>query len=147
VAGASEPASYTTSVSGFAWNTGLIRISGANTTTPINASAVGTRTTSSTPSNAPSVTTTLNNCLIVSFAAAADTGYGGAVPPSPPGTLTSRYGLGQNPYNNDDEIEWKISSSAATRLNDTAGATGTFGWSDPGNWSAFSAYTIAIAPP
>jgi hypothetical protein len=67
VAGGSEPASYTLTggPGGTEWRVALLRITGVDTTTPINVSAVtsGTNFTYSFPT----VTTTVADCLVVQF--------------------------------------------------------------------------------
>jgi hypothetical protein len=136
VAGASEPASYTTSFSPTAlWITTLIRVTGADTTNPINVSGV---TNSSLVS--PSVTTTVDNCLIMCFSAS-----GGTTLIAPPGTLTSRYQLQYNP--SDDNGTYYHKASMATKTQATLGASGTFTWTtaDVGSLG-YASYTVAIAP-
>ncbi len=75
VAGASEPSTYSFGVSaaeGIAG--GIIRISGADLTTPINISSLTVHDSPSTTSDAPSVMTTADECLILRFAFL-DAGY------------------------------------------------------------------------
>lgn len=66
VAGASEGASYTfTSLNANEFAGGIARISGANTTTPVDVSSFGPQIAGTEFLDAPSVTTTQADCLIL----------------------------------------------------------------------------------
>lgn len=65
VAGGSEPADYAWSWTGAQYSCGgIARISGVDTTTPINVAATSAPGATDTPSS-PAVTTTVNDCLIL----------------------------------------------------------------------------------
>jgi hypothetical protein len=117
LAGASEPSSYTftlTGGSGQAMTGGILDITGANTGTPINASggqSNGSATSKSVP--APSITTTVNNALLIYAGAAQVSATWG-----PPGLMTTQWqGSTSGSYN--------VSNESAIQALASSGATGT----------------------
>ncbi|MEK9135584.1 MAG: hypothetical protein AAB393_00555, partial [Bacteroidota bacterium] len=89
VAGASEPASYTWTLSpSDAASGGIVAYSGANTSSPIDASSGGTG--SSNIVTAPSVTTTAADEMVVGFF-----GHDNATTFTPPSGMTERYDVNQ----------------------------------------------------
>ena len=137
VAGGSEPETYTwvRDVQGnFAWIITIARISGADTASPINVSG-SQANANSTSVTAPTITTTVNNCLLV-FLGSDPNGrtY------TPPGGMTERweqrYAAGA----------YDITQEGATEDFATAGATGTrVATVNPATDNA--GHLIAIAPP
>jgi hypothetical protein len=131
-AGASEPANYTTSFGNIFIST-MTRISGANAVAPINAFA------SASSHVSPSVDTTSDKCLILSFMGSADYEQTHVAPSE----LTARYNIGVYQYG-EDQWDWRLNSSLGTVEKEEAGATGTYTWA---RFQGFTAsMTIAIAP-
>jgi hypothetical protein len=135
-AGASEPSSYTFTMSGSsqAIAGGMMAITGASGT-PINASLGQVTPTNTLFLPAPSITTTAQKTLLV---------YGGAINTplfiTPPAFMKERFDVGTSgPYN----VETEVATQAVT----TAGATGlrTAFVSDSGARGV--AFLIAIAAP
>jgi len=117
VAGASEPASYTFTLTGGDGRDtagGIIAISGANQTTPINASAGqsnGGNASTSVP--APSITTTVPNALLIY----AGTGASAATY-IPPGNMAEQFDRATSGT-------YRVSIETATQALANSGATGT----------------------
>ncbi len=112
VAGAAEPASYTftlTGGSGMALSGGILAITGADTTNPINAAAAQATATNVTNLVAPSVTTTVAKTLLV---------YAGGV--NSPLTYTAPSGMSER---------WDVTTSGAYNA---ATMTATGGFAGPG---------------
>lgn len=131
VAGGSEPSSYTFDwTNSKEWNIGILRFSGVDTTTPINASAFDSVTDDS-----PSVTTSVNDCLIVAILAS----NGLNVPGSPPSGMTMALTW-------DNGGAARTGGATATVTLATAGASGAKDWAAAGG-SVFNTGTVAIAPP
>jgi hypothetical protein len=111
----------------------VARVTGADTVTPINASASGSVAAGSTAAT-PSITTTAANCLIVSIASPVST----ATSTAPTG-MTKRWQDNNGAVGN--EISWADVVQAA------AGATGTQTWTIGATTSfATAVVTIAVAP-
>jgi hypothetical protein len=116
VAGASEPASYTWTLSGSTMTEGgIITFYGVNTTDPIDVYG-GQANAASTSYTAPSVTTTVSNAMLVAAFGAKAGGSSNTV--TPPAGMTERYDIGQN--NNGPSC-----NEAATVAQALAGASGT----------------------
>lgn len=124
VAGASEPTNYTVS-HGSSIVTGgvLLRISGADTTTPIDVS--GSAEDGSSPYVSPSITTTADDCLLIATYTDFNQAY-----TTPPTGYT-------------EEAESSGYLAAASDVLATAGASGTAEWS-PGASGYFG--HVGIAP-
>jgi hypothetical protein len=94
VAGASEPSSYSWSVSGGQQNQGgITTYYGVDTSNPINAYS-NQSNSASTSYTAPSVTTTVNNTMLVGAFGAKAGGTSNTV--TPPSGFTELYDIGQN---------------------------------------------------
>ena len=137
VAGASEPSSYVfteTGGSAYDMSGGIAAITGASPSAPINASAAQSNgTTASTSVNAPSVTTTVGNSLLL---------YGGACNVSitftPPVSMIERWDLASTGT-------YRVTTELASQPLPAAGATGIKTAIASG--ACFSAgASIAIAP-
>ena len=131
VAGASEAASYTWGSSS-RWTIGIIRISGANTTTPIQVSAANSSGTASTSVGAPAVTTTAANSLVLAFYTNNNIS-----------TYTAATGTFEQydaPYS-----ATSPSNMLATFIKDVAGSTGTL-TATSSNSAAWAAQQVAINP-
>jgi len=117
VAGASEPASYTFTITGGDGRDtagGIIAISGANQATPINASAGQSNgSTSSTSVPAPSITTTMPDTLLI-YAGSGAT----AASYTAPGNMAEQ-------FDRTTSGTYKVSIEAATQSLAASGATGT----------------------
>jgi hypothetical protein len=134
-AGASEPSSYTFNLSGSEDQAGgILAITGASATAPINASLGQVSTASTVSVVAPSITTTVANALLV---------FGGAVNVTatftPPALMTEWFDVTSGGA-------FRISTEAAVQVIASPGATGTRSalLSTSGRPVAIS---IAIAPP
>jgi methionine-rich copper-binding protein CopC len=115
IAGASEPASYTFTLSSAQSAAGgVVAYTGVNATTPVDVHG-GQLNASSTAITAPSITTTGANRMIVGF-------FGAPVLTSmtPPGGMTERYDQTVPTTNT-----YKVTSGAADQAVAAAGATGT----------------------
>lgn len=138
IAGGSEPSEYvwdiTVSASDRACGA-IARISGADTTTPVNVYGYNQYTGDSETDQSPSVTTTVNDCLLLLVAGL---GYGGSSYTVPASSTE----------------QWFVASGAsivgsvgATDSQASAGATGTKQWSISGTFGGgFVLWNIAIAP-
>lgn len=138
-AGGSEPASYTLG-SALTANLCILtmtRITGANATTPINASGVTNNSLV-----APALTTTVDKCLHMAFC-----GSGGSAAIVVPGTVTSRYQLQNYVYDEPEDSFYRTNASMGSREQTTAGSTGTvtFTTTDTGGLG-FASFSVAIAP-
>ena len=130
--GSSEPATYTwRSDSSKKWIGAIHRISGINTSNPINAS--GDNTGDSASPTAPSLTTTVDGCLILRMYGAEGDERKSTYWPS--GTS----GVFQ------DESSGNVVSGAAYEYQSSAGQTGTGAFSMTGS-KKWVAATVAIAP-
>lgn len=90
VAGGAEPSTYDWSCLGFVLTGVILSYSGADTSTPINVSAVTNISGgASTSFVAPTVTTTVANCTLLCFFGTL-AGAGGGSPFTPPGSMTER---------------------------------------------------------
>jgi hypothetical protein len=89
-----EPASWTFTnlfTSAQTGEAGVVTYSGVDTTTPINTSASGT-TTSTNPHSAPSITPTVDNCMILGFSGCDNPSSSfTATPGTSPVTATERF--------------------------------------------------------
>lgn len=136
IAGASEPASYTFTVgSNEAMTIGILRLSGHDLASPIN--VFGISTGASTSPTAPSVTTTVNDALILRYYGADDDDYTGddtGYPPAHTGIYRRQSG---------GTRECHQGAAYTTQL--SAGTTGTAAFSQ-NQGEQWSAVTIAIAP-
>jgi hypothetical protein len=135
-AGASEPSSYTFTMSGSsqAIAGGMLAITGASGS-PINASAGQVTSTNSLYLTAPSITTTAPRTLLV---------YGGAINTplfiTPPAFMRERFDVGTSgPYN----VETEVATQAVT----TAGATGVRTAYVSNSGARGAAILIAVAAP
>lgn len=133
VAGGSEPSSYTWTFStGTVCSAGgILAVAGANTTTPIDASATGRG--AGTTWDAPSVTTTEANTLLVCF-------WGDATWPrlcTPPVGMTEWVDV--EAYGATDYASLEI----CTEVRASAGVTGTR-TTVPSDWDGFAAVTLAV---
>ena len=115
VAGSSEPSSYTFTLTGGSGQDtagGILDITGASTSAPINASLGQVNGTSSTLVQAPSVTTTVPNALFI---------YAGLVNTSatftPPGLMAEQ-------WDRSTSGTYRVSIESATQVVTSAGATG-----------------------
>lgn len=136
IAGGSEPTSYTfgvTTSSGDRSVGEILRVTGADGTTPINAEDRTLYTGSNSPDDSPTVTTTVADCLCFVL-------HGGDVDPT---TSTVPSGTTQ---------QWKESNSGqaitqgATFEQASAGSTGAKAWTISGFESLYALRTVAIAP-
>ncbi len=140
IAGTSEPASYTFTVNSWASMTiGILRISGHAPANPINVS--GTNTGTSMSPTAPSVTTTVNDALILRYYGADDDDYTGDDTGYPP----AHTGIYRRQSGNFLWFSNECHQSAAHTTQLSAGTTGTAAFSQNQN-EEWSAVTIAIAP-
>ena len=130
VAGASEPTSYTFTASATAYLNGAIRsYSGANTTSPINASNAQA-TPSGTSHSTPSITTTVNNTMITTFfGVMSNTTW------TPPSGEVERY----------DQVYTLVTIEGADELQASAGASGSKTATSAAA-GVGSAHIIALAP-
>lgn len=135
VADGTEGVSFTVGGASGLTEIACTRITGASTVSPINASA---RTAESMVG--PSITSTVDNCLILSFNAK---GKSGGI--TKPASMTTQYTLQY--YYDDGESVYEMWQGLAYETQATAGATGTKTWTtgNPGD-IRYSTYTIAIAP-
>ncbi len=135
IADGSEGANFTVGGASGLTEVSCTRITGANATNPINASDRASESMTS-----PSVTTTVDKCLILSLNAKADSGI-----ITKPSAMTSQYVLQY--YYNDGESDYIMYQGLAYTTKDTAGATGTFAWTTSNvGGLRYSTYTLAIAP-
>lgn len=134
----SEPADYLFTATPNAIGNGMtgkmLRITGHDPTTPVN---IAGETDNSLV--APSVTTTVNDCLVLCCVAAVDDAVNTF---TPPGTLTEQWDFGTvggpGTFGN--------SMAGATKTQAAAGATGTQTFTATGGPAANTVQTIAIAP-
>ena len=138
IAGGSEPTTYTfTSSHGVTWSGGILRISGHDPTTFFNTSAsTNINNSTSSSQNAPSVTTTVNDCLILRINLTTAT----TTIAVPSGTTSV--------FNESDSNVNRACCACGSASQATAGSTGTAaftGWSTAGNIDGYTA-TVAIAP-
>jgi hypothetical protein len=135
IAGGSEPSSWNWTISpSDQWLTVLLRISGHDGADPINASAQTSPSASTDQPPAPSVTTTVDDCLIL-YVAGMDKDCTPFTPPSGCAEVWDFVSSGE------------VCSSGATKTQASAGATGegvfTATISPNENWATV---TVAIAP-
>ncbi len=130
--GNSEPSSYTwESDSSKKWIGAIYRISGINTSNPINASGDTTKNTSNPTS--PSVTTSVNNCLVLRM-------YG-----AEGDEQASTYWPNETTALFQDDSSGNVVSAAAYEYQASAGSTGIAEFTMTGKKKCVAA-TIAIAP-
>ena len=134
VAGGSEGASYTWTTGSMTKSGGIVRISGADTSSPINASAVSAGDGYGEAGTCPTVTTTVEDCLILRVLVV---NYLDPDDVTPPSGFTTVFGAGSNGA--------APAVIVASNEQQHIGATGTadFTWSSA---KVYKAYTIAIAP-
>lgn len=141
IAGGSEPSNYTFDTTGGGTEVGtldaMVRITGADPSSPINAYGSGSGT--GTTITFPSVTTTVDNCLIVMFARSLHTTSPGAGFPSsvPSGTTSA---LSAYTADNTGSIGVCYAYKAV------AGATTAYTVTAPTGVTYWQAFTIAITP-
>lgn len=129
----SEPSSYTWTVPSSDRRFGaIIRVTGADTLDPINDSASDTDTGLS-----PAVTTTVSDCLILSFMLH---GKGTTHDRIPPTGFTAIYDVNTG-------LDVGISTECAWDDAPTAGSNGPYTWSSGGGAGhSFQTFTVAVAP-
>jgi hypothetical protein len=146
IAGGSEPASYqwtwTNSEAVYAF---IIRITGHNSSNPINVwgVATGSSTGTSITITCPTVTTTVNDTLVLRIFGADRAMLLGSYP-------TGHTGITFGSSSGDNTTMYQCTGGAAYKTQATAGATGTAAFTATPNVSAteeWRALTIAIAPP
>ncbi len=132
---ASEPADYAftspVDLSSAGMTGKMLRITGHDPTTPINAAGESAEDTDST--TAPSVLTTVANCLVVCVVATTSTSIQTA---TTPGTLTEEWDFGGDPGQASSQV-------GATKIQAAIGNTGAEAFTIAGSSVA---QTIAIAP-
>lgn len=111
VAGGSEPSSYTFNFTGSViTGGGVAAYTGVDTATPIEADDGGSLGNSTSPSS-PSITTTTDDAMLLSFFTSKEPGSA----MSPPGTMTERFDI--------SGVDWRLSMADETL--GVAGSTGT----------------------
>ena len=139
--GSSEPASYSATIDSETYIVYVLRISGANATTPINASALQTSTNGTTKTS-PTVTTTVDNCLVIRFSGSNDTTD--TYPTQTEYTATPATEQAKN-YSFENGTAGACECAFSTEEKLTAGATGTADFTLSAS-EAGASITIAIAP-
>jgi hypothetical protein len=145
--GSSEPASYSTTIDSETYIAVVFRITGADTSSPIDISGVLDHGQTLTPS-APSVTTTVNNTLTIHAVAGSD---------ALDDTITPRQHRYQHPlpqsglflhWTFEDALSGAVSMAASQGIQATAGATGakTFDFDGNSVGEEHVGITIAVTP-
>lgn len=134
VAGGSEGSSYTWTTGSMTHSGGIVRISGVDTSSPINAYGTGADNEYGESGTCPTVTTTVDDCLILRVIVL---NYHEPADVTEPGSHTYVMGSGSN------SAAPAVVIASATQA--SAGATGTadFTWTGA---KVHRCYTIAIAP-
>lgn len=136
-AGGSEPADYTWSWTGDSKSNGIvIRISGQDAVTPLNTITRDDAKPASTTQTSPTVTTTVDDCLIIRTLQQTRISCS---PATPPGSHTERWDF-TGPTDFDDTF-----GAGATIVQASAGATGTADWTISDSRPCVH-FVVAIAP-
>lgn len=135
----SEPSTYSVTWSGSeAYVGSCIRISGADTSNPVDVSDSNTGSGYSTVS-APSVTTTVGNTLLLRFHGMDDDDEGDDYSGDNPSGTTELYAYGSTGSNHE------CSGACSYESQTSAGSTGSAGWTFT-NYEGWAAFTVAIKP-
>jgi hypothetical protein len=139
VGGPTEPSSYDV-VGGTAqeWSGAIYHITGADTSSPIDAETAKSVATSNTPT-APTLTPTVNDALVIAFVCI-DTDFWDGTDPYPGGSWTN--GFDQNSGSNEANSTNAAGAYQAIALQ-TASGTAVFLANGSDNWLG---YTISIKP-
>jgi hypothetical protein len=139
VAGESEPDNYTWTFSdaaGTVFCGSILRISGSNTADPIHKSATGQQGTPDSEAICPSVTTELDDCLILRIMVADDNTYTNNSTPADHTILWAE----------DSDVGNDITSGCAYKSLASQGASGTASFTGFDSAQEWITVTLAIAP-
>lgn len=112
----------------------MSRITGAHQTSPLNVAGTAATVTASATATAPTITTTVDECLLIGVAASADNSSW-----TSPGTMTERWDQLTSNFGD-------CSHTGATQALTAAGSTGTRVFTQD-RTSECTAFLVAFAPP